>query len=402
MELKEQPLKIAILTEYYNSNNYGGILQAYALTKVLNKKFGSTEQLCYYKTSVASRNLKGTQKKSIKTNSVGSIKVFFRQTARRWLHKLCSLTFAYEELTRIKGRENLIRQFADRIPHSSEVFNDDNIANCVDHYDVFIVGSDQVWRNFEDRAYWLKFVPHSKIKLSYAASIARESLGKEEKNLFREALCDFNAVSVREENAVFLLKDCCRTKPQWVLDPTLLLDRPEWDIVCTERRIQGNYLFCYFLGMSKKHRLIAAQYAKKKNLRLIIMPYLRGVFETCDAFIGNSDDRLFNVSPEDFISLIKNAKCIITDSFHAAVFSAIYNKEFFVFERPEKVSMGSRIDSLMKIFRTEKRYCDTMEKQSVEYMESCLPIDYLEKNEKYETLKSASFEFLEKNLNLIK
>lgn len=242
----KQPLKIAILTEYYNSNNYGGVLQAYALTKVLNKEFGmAAEQLCYQKAAAP------VEERIEMRLLLTDCKQFLRKTARKLIHQFFSATFARSELKQIPQRETLIHRFADRIPHSAVVYNDESIKNCVDFYDAFIVGSDQVWRNFSDRAYWLEFVPSSKIKLSYAASIARDYLNEDEKDFFQTALKDFNAVSVREESAVSLLQDCCNTKPQWVLDPTLLLDRSQWDAMCSERKIEGDYLFCYFLGMSK-------------------------------------------------------------------------------------------------------------------------------------------------------
>ncbi len=392
----KQPLKIAILTEYYNSNNYGGVLQAYALTKVLNKEFGmAAEQLCYQKAAAP------VEERIEMRLLLTDCKQFLRKTARKLIHQFFSATFARNELKQIPQRETLIHRFADRIPHSAVVYNDESIKNCVNFYDAFIVGSDQVWRNFSDRAYWLEFVPSSKIKLSYAASIARDYLNEDEKDFFQTALKDFNAVSVREESAVSLLQDCCNTKPQWVLDPTLLLDRSQWDAMCSERKIEGDYLFFYFLGMSKKHRWVVSQYAKRKHLKVVFLPYLRGRFELCDAFLGNRGQRLLDVSPSDFISLIKNATCVVTDSFHATVFSEIYQKEFFVFERPEKVSMRSRIDSLMKIFATENRYCDTKEKQTVQYMEACLPMEHALKNPKYENLKTASLAFLKQNLGIM-
>ncbi len=397
MKSEGELIRIAILTEYYNSINYGGILQAYALARVLNERYGVAEQICYVKTSLLTKNSKKNMDDLSENNYIVRVCTVVRKIMRYVLRKFCCRTVAQHELEKIALRNKLIYQFAGKIPHSLQIYNDKNIKNCAKKYDVFVVGSDQVWRNIEDKAYWLEFVPYHKIKISYAASIAKDSLSKKEKQIYREALQTFDSVSVREKTAVVLLKNCCHIEPHLVLDPTLLLSREEWNEICSPRRIKEEYIFCYFLGMSKKHRLIASKYARSKKLKLVTIPYVRGNFEVCDLFIGKCGERLLDVSPNDFISLIKYASYVITDSFHGAVFSLIYQKNFFVFERPEKVPMGSRISNLMNLFGTEDRYCETTEKQSVKYMNSCPSICYNE-NKLFDDMKQFSFTFLNENI----
>lgn len=397
MKPKEASIRIAILTEYYNSTNYGGVLQAYALTRVLNEKYGVAEQVCYVKTSVLTKDSKKNMVDLSVNNGVGRVYTIIRKIIRCVLRKFCCWTVARNELGKIAIRNKLIYQFAEKIPHSLQLYDDKNIKNCIEDYDVFVVGSDQVWRNTEDRAYWLEFVPHHKIKISYAASIAKDSLDKEEEETYRHALQTFDSVSVRESDAVTLLKEYCHIEPHLVLDPTLLISREEWNEVSSPRKVKEDYIFCYFLGMSKRQRMVASKYARLKHFKLVTIPYIRGNFELCDLFIGKSGERLFEVSPNDFISLIKHASCVITDSFHGAVFSLIYQRDFYVFERPEKISMGSRISSLMNLFGTEDRYCKTTEQQSVKYMDSCSPICY-NKSKLLDDMKRFSFLFLDDNI----
>ena len=94
-----------------------------------------------------------------------------------------------------------------KIPHSEQVYNKETLAQTPATYDAFITGSDQVWNFWGDTSsYLLDFVPSDKIKLSYAASIARDSLTEEQREIFRKSLKDYKAISVREKSAERLLE----------------------------------------------------------------------------------------------------------------------------------------------------------------------------------------------------
>ena len=185
-----------------------------------------------------------------------------------------------------------------------------------------------------------------------------------------------------------------------MLDPTLLLSREEWDEVCSDRKIDRDYVFCYFLGENKKERKIAKEFAKKHNLKLVTIPHAAGGINLVDRKFG--DEKIYDASPQDFISLIKNAKYVFTDSFHAVVFSNIYQKQYFVFNRNKSGQMSSRITDITELFNQTERFCAGKDKENLTYVESLVDIDYSLPNDKFEELKKKSLEFLDRNLKDIK
>ena len=280
------------------------------------------------------------------------------------------------------------------VPHSKNVYTNEDIQGCTEKYDCFITGSDQVWNGYNP-AYFLDFVPSSKKKVSYSASISRDYLTDEQKEIFKNSLKDYDAVSVREPSSIKLIEDLSPVPVVSTLDPTLLLEREDWDKVSSKRLIEEDYVFCYFLGDYKKTRKIANEFAKKHGLKIACIPYTAGIVLSDKKF---GDYRLIDASPEDFISLIKHAKYIFTDSFHAVVFSHIYGKEFFVFNRDKRALMSGRIKDITSLFACPERYCGTSDKMTLEYIEGLPALDYSRETEEFVNKKRESIEFLENNL----
>lgn len=368
-------LKVGIITHYYKSDNYGGNLQAYALCEYINRYLGcEAEQISY-------------DKKSEKKFKLFAWKIY--NSVRNYKNFLI-----YSKLK--KRRKALLHFNQDTIKHSIP-YSNQTINNANNEYDVFITGSDQVWHpSAVCPAYLLNFVQKGKTKLSYAASLAIDELPDCNKDYYRKSLNDYTAISVRESNAVDILGEIIDKKIEVVLDPTLLLSKEDWDNICDECNVPDKYLFCFFLGNDVNHRKLANDYAKRKELKIVTLPNLLGSFRNCDSGFG--DYCLYDVSPTQFISLVKNSEMVFTDSFHASVFSIIYKKDFFVFERNSKKSMGSRIYTLMEMFDLKERFCDTKEKMTIEYMEKFPTVDYNKKFEKYEVMKEKSELFLRENL----
>lgn len=383
--------KVGIVTHYYKSKNYGGNLQAYALCKAIAKYLGNTaEQICY-PWGRDSKNINYSGNESLLNFS--KLKVL----PGRVLNKFYKILYRKEIPKIATKKEKSFFNFSNNIiPHSEKVYYSDNIHETLSQYDAFITGSDQVWNmSWYTPVFFLDFVPSDKIKISYAASISKDSLTGEDQTIFKKSLADYKAVSVREEQAVNLIKDLSPVPPCVTLDPTLLLDESDWDEVCAPRVVEGDYLFCYFLGNNPKERQIAKKFAKDKRLKLVSVP-LTGAHVYSDLKFG--DVILPATSPEEFISLIKYAKYIFTDSFHAVVFSHIYKRQYFVFNRDSKGSMNSRIINITGLFNTQNRFCNGKERETLEYVQSLKCIDYSKKNEKFEELKRFSIDFLKNNL----
>lgn len=368
-------MKVGIITHYYRSRNYGGNLQAYSLCRVIKKIGHNVEQI----------SLDRAKHKSLKFH------------LKQLIVKI--LSFQPKCFFNIKKRSNYILKFnRDFIPHSVP-YSEKTIKKCVSNYDAFVVGSDQVWHpNAVCDAFLIQFVSSkdNKIKISYSASVACDHLTDEQRERYRKALIDFNAISVRERDAVDLLQELTSKQVQWVLDPTLLLDDKEWNGICADRIVDEKYIFCYFLGNSVEQRNVAEEFAKKHGLKLVTLPYLNGKYRKCDKNFG--DIRLFDVGPQEFLSLIKYADFVFTDSFHAMVFAGIYKRQHFEFLRDNKHNMSSRIYSLCELYETADHFCDTPEKTSLEYIESVSPINYERPLEKLSQMKEKSLNYLKENL----
>lgn len=396
--------KVGIITHYCKTKNCGGSLQAYALCKVLNSRGYNAEQICYILNNSKPVVSKSLNKKIKEAGIFGTIKkaisLLLRKFSIKKLKNFLVVKDKKKNNVTLKQEQCFKSFLEDEIPNSNVIYNDDNISTCIDNYEAFITGSDQVWNlRWYKSPFFLDFAPSSKIKMSYSASIAMSSLNDSQKQIFKQSLKDFKAVSVREQNAVDLIKDLSPVMPQCTLDPTLLLERQDWDEVCDDRIFNEPYVFCYFLGDNKKERKIAKKYAKTKKLKLVTIPYAGNSNEFFN--INYGDIKLYDVSPQKFISLVKHAEYVFTDSFHATAFSLIYQRQFFAFNRDAKGSMNDRIINITSLFEVSERFC-AGENESFSYVNSLKDIDYNKEFDKFNQLKIESIKFLEDNLGGLK
>lgn len=369
--------RVGIFTHYYRSLNYGGLLQAYALLRQISDMGYDAEVVCY--------DYKYTTRKMRSHGVIAYLKRIKRSLL--WVKHLKT----NQEL--VKRQFALYRFGEEYIKHSELVFTDDTIFECVDLFDIFVTGSDQVWNpDWYREPFMLSFVPKDKKKLSYAASMGKSKLSAEQGALYKEKLSDFDALSVREEEAAIPLKEVLGREVEWVLDPTMLIEKGHWEEMCTPRQIKKRYLLCYFLGDGTDERIIAKQYAKKNGLKIVTLPYLGGSLRDCDKRFGHL--KLFGIMPFELLSLIRYSECVFTDSFHATVFSSVFQKDYFVFERNRAEEMSTRIRSLTILLNSEDRFCNTQERKKLSYIESLDSIDYSFENERLMKMKRHSIEFL--------
>ena len=368
--------KLGILTHYENSTNYGGSLQAYALCKAVEQFGWQAQQIRIDAFSQCHNLVKNSY-------SVSCIK------------KLIKKPLSLRKPQINANRQNLLKVFApfnrERTPHTEQLYKAATVKKTLQDFDAFAVGSDQVWNPiwyFEP--FFLTFVPRGTVKFSYAASIAQNNLSDSVKARFRRHLKDFSGISVREQNAVSLLDGVAPGKVELVLDPTLLLDREAWQSIAGKPQLDKPYLFCYFLGDDPEPRQAAAEYAKLHGLTVVNIPNAAGLVHKNDAGFG--DVLLPDPSPEDFLGWISGASCIMTDSFHASVFSIIFKRQFFTFTRAGHKAMSSRLYSLTDLFDLQDRFLDTPEK--VRSLGTLADIDYSRPAPKYNNMLEFSLNYL--------
>lgn len=346
-------MKLAGLTWW--RNNYGSILQAYALQRYLMEY----ENIDYEILNQYSKKMASLNNLVDKFKTIGLLKTFQRLIGRFGLKKL---------RLRVASMQKFVD---DNLVVSENVYNEETIGEANQKYDGFICGSDQIWNPLNtslDSMYWLEFVQQGKLKISYAPSIGVESVKEIEAMKIKHNLHSFHAVSCREETGTQMINHMAgEIKCKTVLDPTMLVEKKMWDDLCSERVFNGNYIFAYLLRGTKQERLLIEKYAQTKKLPIVTMPFLDGEKMVLYDFKFGTY-KLWHASPAEFISAIRYAECIFTDSFHCMVFSCLYHKDFFTFPKVGKSQM-SRIVGLQELLETGNRMITAhVECQEIESM----------------------------------
>lgn len=396
-------MKYGIITQYYKSTNYGGNLQAYALCMALKKLGIEAEQICYptkgkkhfikdIKTYIHERGtliglLKGG--KEIIVNSRKRIKSIVHYVHLKRLEEKIA-----------KKQQAFLYFNSSVIPHSEDVYNDSDLYLLADRYDGLIVGSDQVWNPDQYRpGYFLEGIPANGRKIAYAVSIAKETLSDLQKEAYAQRLRTFDMVSVREHKAIDILQPLTEKEIYYTADPTLLLDAKDWENVTDKRLLDAPYAFCYFLGRNIESRKMASEYAKKHNLKLMGIPMTVTNYELID--IDAFDVPVIYATPGEFLSGIRNAEVVFTDSFHASVFSHIYGKPFVVFQRENDGRMSSRIDSLMDLFDSSILFMKNNQEITLAKIDEIIQsFDFHKKTEAEKELIDKSYKFLIKSCGI--
>lgn len=340
--------KVGIVSLYHGSQNYGGVLQAYALTRVVNDMGYHAYQIDYDATQNDKSKVSGKKALTLylKEHSIFQLlQKSMKGTAKRVYAKL----YARELHSSFAQRAEVFRMFREEQIQHSETVNHETVGKLCQDTDQFICGSDQIWKpTVIDDVYTLDFgVRAGKNCISYAASLSVKRIDYAQKADYSAWLDQLNCISVREKAAQELLQGLTKNEIQWVCDPVLLLTKQQWCEVATTPPSFGKYLFCYFLGDDRKHRVWARKYAEKHGLKIIALPNLQQKPRWVDAHFG--DMQLYDVSPFDFVNLILHAELVMTDSFHATAFSLNMGTPFYVFDRSSIQSMNDRITSLLEL-----------------------------------------------------
>lgn len=234
---------------------------------------------------------------------------------------------------------------------------DDLRTGCKDYTSV-VVGSDQLWlpSNIAGDYYTLSFVPNEVNKVAYATSFGVSKIAKGQEEQAKNFLSRIDYLSAREESGQKIIKETTGRDVQLVCDPALLLTAEEWDEDATPGRIiEDRYIFCYFMGDNPWQRDFVKKLKEKTGYKIIALLHLDQYIKTDENYV---DYAPYDISPADFINLVKNSEIVCTDSFHGTVFSLTYGKKFFTFMRfSEKatLSTNSRITTLLKRLEVEDR-----------------------------------------------
>ncbi|HHX71151.1 MAG TPA: polysaccharide pyruvyl transferase family protein [Gallicola sp.] len=381
-------MKIGILTQPLH-NNYGGLLQAYALKEVL--------QSLGHEVIIINRQSK----------KVSTFRKFGSVLKSILIGRTIAPTFLMNESFKEEISRETRRFRVKYIPNLSQLITDNedmhNLSNM--GFDAYVVGSDQCWRprySPNIRNYFLDFaINDNRVKrIAYAASfgVSHWEFTNEDTAACSELLNKFNAISVREDSAIDLIKNKLgRDDAIHVLDPTMLLNKEHYnDLVESENApaSPGN-LNVYVLDKTPEKDKLVRQIEAKLQLKAFqVLPVKR-----------LNEQKVTKVNIEDFvypypaawIRGFQDAKFVVTDSFHGTVFSILHNVPFIVIGNIERGL--SRFQSLLKMFGLEDRLITDVDTIKIEYFTD-KKIDWVRVNKILDQEREKSLEFLKKGLQI--
>ena len=246
--------KVGIIT-WFKHNNYGTVLQAYALQEKI-MSFGDEAKLINYSTRI-----KKTMIHEMKVNFIIS-KLSDKMLKRKYKNNYSKVNKKFNDF------RNKYLNFTDECDNHIE------LKETSDLFDKIVCGSDQIWNpNFFDKHFFLDFVEDNSKKISYAPSIGVSTINKNEiKEKMSYYINRFSSISVREEQGRECIKEFCNKDIKVVLDPTLLLTKEEWIESLNINVDPKPYILCYFLGNNKEYVKIAKSLSKQLNLPIKVFP----------------------------------------------------------------------------------------------------------------------------------
>lgn len=323
-------MKIGIVTHILG-NNYGGLLQNYALQYVL-KQLGHQPMTIDFTLRQSRRSYIFSLSKQL----LWSITKLRHPRLRRSFSNIVLADFIERYILTTKNVYSYTKDIVDK-----------------EKFDLIIVGSDQVWRPkyvCELENMYLKFVPDDIKKIAYAASFGVDTweYNAEQTETCAKYAKRLDAISVREATGVELCRTYLGVNAQHVLDPTILAGAEAYKPLLKEKTEEEDYLFAYILDITPEKQSYVESMAKSKGLKVII----RGA------------DKNSTLSVEDWLSMIANSSMVVTDSFHGTVFSILFHKEFYSIVNVARG--GTRFASLLSPLGLEHRMGDVSQVQSIE------------------------------------
>lgn len=390
------PGKIALAIGDY-ANNYGTVLQAFATYRKIRDLGYDAEAIdfTHLKKSIRNRKLRYFAGKIFDASIV-------REKGSIALSKIYKI-FNSKYRNGIKRRGKLFDDFRREMIKRSRPFQSwDDLSESCREYSAVLVGSDQLWlpSQIAGDFFTLNFVPDEVKRISYASSFGVSYVEKSQEEKTRKFLSRINHLSVREKSGQEIIRKLTDRNAELVCDPTLLLTADEWNTALVNRnstdRGGGHYVFCYLLGVNEWHRRFAHELSVKTGLPVIALPNLDQYIPYDNS--GWAEEMPYDVSPSDFLRLVKNAEYVCTDSFHGTIFSLIYGRKFFTFRRfsgNETLSTNTRIESLAERLGVQSRLVG--ENDSVDSM-TARDFDSQEVRKRLHDFRESSLKFLRDSL----
>ncbi len=249
-------------------------------------------------------------------------------------------------------RKRLFKEFSDKYLRLDKCVKIEKLPkNLCEEYDYFVTGSDQVWHNWTNSAneisyFFLRFAKEYQ-RLTIAPSFGKEKIEEQFYECYKHGIQGIPVLTCREKQGAKMVYDLTGKKATVILDPTMLIDTEQWISIEKKPELfeETKYILIYMLGnVSKDIQVFIDNISKNNNLKII------NIYDV-------NEPSLYLTTPDEFIYYIRHAELVITDSFHASVFSILFKSNFIVVNRDTQ-SMGnmtSRLDTLLDTFGLSDR-----------------------------------------------
>lgn len=312
-------MKTGIIT-CHDVFNYGSSLQAYALSQQL-KELGTAVSIIDYKPDYMYRLMNFMEVDSPKWRT---------SLWRRWVYRLRLFPVHLAQLPKYRRYRKFNRTY---LPLTSKHYKTESSLSALEGYDAFVCGSDQIWASIknkcgEDGAFFLSFGKNAR-KIAYAASFGASEISEAGEQCVTKYLPSFDAIGVRESSGVSLLQRY-GISAQQVVDPVFLMEKAVWERMAkAPKELPENYILTYGYDSSMDLNTLAAE---QGHLPLVSLQ------EKAYGCYG----------PEEFLYMIKNARLVVTSSFHAIAFCLIFETPFIAVQTGN-VQLFERLSSVLEL-----------------------------------------------------
>lgn len=353
--------KVGILSFYF-ADNYGAVLQCFALRKVINKK----------------------------ENYLAEIIPYIPKT-------YCAAHYWTDDVTYHKyiQKRRLFKNFLEK-----NLGLDKEVCSIVNGrgFDIVCVGSDQVWNKacMNTNEYFLPNLEKNIKKISYAASLGLPRDSKElDKRAIKKYVSLFQDVSVREYEHIELIENLTKKKCFCVLDPTLLLAAEDYEEIISKENLRDvPFLFFFWLiqndGKEREAIEFANKVARKYKLKIV-----HNYINAPEYMFTNDMGCMYFEGVENFLWYMKNADFVITNSYHGTIFAIQFQRPFYTFVFQ---NVRSRIDTLIKKLGIQNRVIET----DLEFSKIDKKMNYFDINQKLKKHRKWSFDYLDTALGVEK
>ena len=319
---------------YCNFTNYGSALQSWALSQAINKVPNCKSMLIDYCPDVL--------------KNLDPLNPF----ANMWdkdeeSRRMCELTLPAIR----KNYKKFDKFYKTRFDKTKNKYTSENFNNVMveNNIDGFVCGSDTIFcidefKGFDDGYYANYPCMKNGYSVAYAASFGDAHFNDDTYRILYDRLNNFKAIGLRENAMVDYVRNNVSIPVEKVIDPTLLLTSKEYDVLAEDRLIKEKYVLLYARRYNKKMEEYADKIAKENGWKVVEI--------SLRATNADRHQMFYEAGVEEFLSLVKNAEVVVTNSFHGAIFSVQYKRPFYVFSREQ---CDSKIDEVLQLFGLRDR-----------------------------------------------